>query len=202
MTDYLLELFAVYGLSVYFLVLVISSAGVPFPITLMLIVAGSFVEQGEMNLWNVMMLGVVGAVAGDNIGYFLGRFGGRSLIERITDKFGGEKNVERAEKFADKWGGAGVFFSRWFITPLGPWINLTSGATNYPWRRFIIWDILGETVWVTLYVMLGMIFSDRVSEIASLAGNLSWGIFGIVITVFLVWQLFQTTRSSAESAAG
>ena len=99
MSAYLLEWFSLYGLPLFFGVLVISSAGVPFPITLLLIVAGSFVEQGEMDLWQVISLGIAGAVLGDQIGYFLGRFGGRTLIEKITNRFGGAKNVKERLKF-------------------------------------------------------------------------------------------------------
>ena len=64
------------------------------------------------------------------------------------------------------------------MTELGPWINVTSGIAAYPWPRFIIWDALGEVLWVVLYVMLGYIFSDRVQYIAEILGNLAWAIPG------------------------
>lgn len=156
----------------------------------MLIVAGSFVEQGEMDLWQVLSLGVAGAVIGDQIGYCIGRFGGRRLIAKIVERFGGADKIEKAKDFTNRWGGAGIFFSRWLITLLGPWINITSGATKYPWNRFLFWDIAGEICWVVLYVMLGKIFSDRVQEISDLTGNLTYVIFGIIVAAILGWKLF------------
>jgi hypothetical protein len=70
-----------------------------------------------------------------------------------------------------------MFFSRWLVTELGPWLNVTSGIAGYPWRRFIFWDVLGEVLWVVLYVMLGYIFSDRVQYIAEILGNSRLGNF-------------------------
>jgi membrane protein DedA with SNARE-associated domain len=197
--DQLLEWLSIYGLPAYFGILVISSAGIPFPITLMLVVVGSFVEQGEMQLWKVLLLGSAGAVIGDQIGFGVGRFGGRRLVSRLTKRVGGENSVKRAEEFTRRWGSVGIFFSRWLVTPLGPWLNLTSGATGYPWVRFIFWDVLGEVLWVFLYVMLGRIFSDRVQYIADLMGNLSWGFVGIVAAAFLGWKLFQYFRNTDET---
>lgn len=200
MSEFLLEWFTAYGLPLFFAVLVISSAGVPFPITLLLIVAGSFVEQGDMQLWQVVSIGIAGAVLGDQIGYFLGRFGGRALVERITNRFGGEEKVKKAENFTNRWGGMGIFFSRWLVTPLGPWLNLTSGTAKFSWAKFAFWGVLGETIWVLIYVFLGKIFSDRVQEVSELMGNISWGIVGLVATVFLGWKLIESFRKASEKA--
>ena len=194
MNEFLLEWFTVYGLPLYFGILIISSAGVPFPVTLMLIVAGSFVEQGEMEFWQTITFGVAGAVIGDNAGYLIGRFGGSVALDKITDKFGGKEKVEKAKEFSNRWGGPGIFFSRWLITPLGPWINLTSGVAKISWLKFAIWDLLGETVWVLVYVILGRMFSDRVQLISDLAGNISWAVIGFIATFILGWKLLKTFK--------
>ncbi|MGI9037079.1 MAG: DedA family protein [Pyrinomonadaceae bacterium] len=201
MSDYLLQWLSTYGLAAYFIILVISSAGIPFPITLMLIVAGSFVEQGEMQLWQALILGVAGAVIGDQIGYCSGRFGGRRLLNKIVKRFGGEEKIERAKTFTKRWGGAEIFFSRWLVTLFGPWINLTSGAINYPWTRFVFWDIAGEICWVVLYVLLGRFFSDRVQAISDLSGSLAWTIIGIIAAAILGWKLLQIFRVPAEETS-
>ncbi|HEX8097813.1 MAG TPA: hypothetical protein VF507_07240, partial [Pyrinomonadaceae bacterium] len=84
MTDQLLGLFSTYGLPALFVILTIASAGAPLPVTLLLIASGSFVAQGEMSLWRVIVVCSAGAIAGDQIGYFLGRWGGRKLVLRVT----------------------------------------------------------------------------------------------------------------------
>jgi membrane protein DedA with SNARE-associated domain len=198
-TDQLLSLLSLYGLPALFVVLVVASAGVPFPVTLLLVAAGSFVEQGELRLWPVVTLSCAGAVVGDQIGYWIGRRGGRGLLRHATDKFGGADKIERAEKFTRRWGGAGIFLSRWLVTPLGPWVNLTSGVADYPWLRFTLWDVLGEALWVVLYVMLGKLFSDRVQELADLLGNLAWVALGILATLLLGWKLFNYFRAPGHT---
>ncbi|HTK38524.1 MAG TPA: VTT domain-containing protein [Pyrinomonadaceae bacterium] len=189
MSDHMLEWLAVYGMPVYFAILVIASAGVPFPITLMVAVAGAFVDAGEMEFWQVVVVGAAGAAIGDNIGYALGRFGGRRKIDWLAKRIGGWGKIERAEEFSRRWGATGIFLSRWLVTPLGPWINITSGLACYSWARFAFWDVLGELIWVTLYATLGWAFSNRVQAVASMADNLTWLIFGVVATVVVVMIL-------------
>jgi membrane protein DedA with SNARE-associated domain len=204
LTDQLLAALLVYGLPVLFGVIVIVSAGVPFiPISLMLVAAGSFAAQGSMKLWQVMIVASVGAVTGDQIGYGVSRWGGRGLILKISRKLGVESKIKEAEALSKRWGGAGIFFSRWLVTALGPWLNVTSGIARYPWRHFIFWDVLGEVLWVVLYVMLGYFFSDRVQYIAELLGNLGWAILAFIVAAILGWKVlryFRPAKAVAESA--
>jgi len=193
-SDQLLAWVSLYGVPALFGILLVTCLGVPFPGTLMLLAVGSFVAQGDMKLWQVLVVGSAGAIGGDQIGYWLGRWGGRRLVHRITDKVGGADMIKRAEAFAQHWGGAGIFFSRWLVGPLGPWINLSSGITEYPWPRFTLWDVLGEMLWVVLYVILGKTFSDRVQGLAELLGNLTWAIVGVIAAIILGWKLFQYFR--------
>jgi len=147
-TDYLLAEMSVHGVPLLFGVITVASVGVPFPVTFTLVAAGSLARQGEMSLLPIIVAGSVAAILGDQIGYGLSRWGGRPLIVRISRRIGGEHKIKKAEALSKKWGGSGIFFSRWLITELGPWLNVTSGIAAYPWRRFIIWDVLGEVLWV------------------------------------------------------
>lgn len=196
LTDQLLAALSLYGLPVLFGVIAIAATGVPMPVTLMLVAAGSFVELGEMKLWQVLVVASSAAVLGDQIGYALGRWGGRSVLERLRRRKNGEAKIAQARAFAKRWGGAGIFFTRWLVTPLGPWLNLTSGIANYPWGAFLIWDVLGETLWVVIYVLLGKFFSGRVQALLDILGNLSWVIVGLIAAVILTWQLLRSLRST------
>ena len=188
-TDQLLAALSLYGLPVLFGVLVISCAGVPFPISLMLVAAGSFVEQGEMNLWPVLIVASAG------------RKGGRHAALWLTRWTGDESNIRKAEAFTKRWGAAGIFFSRWLVTPLGPWLNFTSGIAAYPWTRFLFWDVLGEVLWVVVYVMLGKFFSGRVEALIEILGNLGWVIIGLIVALILGWKLMQYLRPAKAGNA-
>jgi membrane protein DedA with SNARE-associated domain len=160
----------------------------------MLVAAGSFVEQGEMKLWLVVIVASTAAVMGDQIGYGMARWVGRRLVARITHKIGGEDKIRKAEALAKRWGGPGIFISRWLVTSLGPWLNVTSGIAEYPWSRFILWVVLGDVLWVVMNVMLGYIFSDRVQAIAEVLGYLGWIILGFIVAVILGWKILKYLR--------
>jgi membrane-associated protein len=197
-TDQLLAALSQYGLPVLFGVIMIAAAGIPLPISLMLVAAGSFVELGEMKLWQVIVVASTAAVLGDQIGYMIGRWGGRRLAARVSKSTKSATKIARAEEFARRWGGAGIFFSRWLVTPLGPWLNLTSGMARYPWGHFLCWDAAGELLWVVLYVMLGKIFSDRVQALVEILGNLGWVIVGLIAAAIISWQLLRYLRPESK----
>lgn len=201
LSDYLLSTLGVYGLPVLFACLLIGSVGIPLPGSLMLLAAGSFVEQGDLSLWPVLVLSATGAVLGDNLGYALGRFGGRRLAQRISRFIGGEERLKAAEKWLKRREGAGIFLSRWLITPLSPFINIICGATDYPWPRFLLYDVLGEALWVVLYVLLGRLFSDRVQAMSDLLGDFMWMLIGLIFVIVLGWNLLKYFRPPSSDEA-
>jgi membrane-associated protein len=193
-TDQLLAELLVHGVPLLFAVVTVAAVGVPFPVSLTLVAAGSFAKQGEMNLLPIIVAGSLAAILGDQIGYVLSRWGGRRLIDRVIRRVGGAEKIKKAEALSKKWGGSGIFFSRWLVTGLGPWVNVTSGISGYSWGRFIFWDVLGEVFWVALYVMLGYVFSDRVQYITEILGNLAWAILALIVAAILGWKLFRYFR--------
>ncbi len=120
LTDQLLAALSQYGLPVLFTVIMIAAVGVPLPVTLMLVAAGSFVELGEMKLWQVIMVASGAAVMGDQVGYALGRWGGHHLLARIKRRPDRALKIKQAAAFAQRWGGAGIFFGNlgWVIVGL------------------------------------------------------------------------------------
>lgn len=201
MSATLLGLLADYGAWALFAILICSSAGLPFPSSLTVLAAGSIAAQSDLDPIAAFAAAVGGAIVGDNIGYAVGRWGGRALVDRTTARFGGAGKVAAAETFARRWSGLGIFFTRWLAGALGPWINVTSGMSGYPWRRFLMWDVVGEILWVVLYGGLGYAFSDRIQAVASLLGSLSWAIAGLAITAFLAWRLWRGHRGGDTRGA-
>lgn len=196
MSEQLLELLTSHGLPVLFLLMALVSVGMPFPSSLTLIALGSFVAQGEFDFWPVIAIGTAGAVVGDQIGYAIGYWGGRPLIDRATRRFGGADKVAAAEAFSRKWASLGIFFSRWLIGPLGPWINVTSGLASFSWPRFLALDIAGELLWLLIYVSLGRAFSDQVQAISDLLGNVAWILVGLLAVVVIAVKLFRRAAPS------
>ncbi|MBL4808348.1 MAG: hypothetical protein JKY31_13850 [Rhodobacteraceae bacterium] len=99
------------------------------------------------------------------------------------------KPIARAKAFSAKWGGMGVFLSRWLVAPIGPWINFASGISDYHWRGFTFWAVLGEVIWVGLYVTLGVVFSANAMALAELLADVSWLLLGILGMVLMGLRL-------------
>jgi membrane-associated protein len=189
MNEQILALFSRYGSPALFAIVTVAAVGLPLPVTLLLILTGSLAAQGAINFWLAVVLASIGAIAGDQAGYAIGRWGSHALAHRFKGLLGKAEQLKRLDDRTKRWGGAGVFFSRWLVSPLGPWINFASGAGDYSWLRFTIWGVLGETFGSVLYIELGRIFNDRVQEVGAFLGDLSWALVGIVAAAFIGWKL-------------
>jgi membrane protein DedA with SNARE-associated domain len=189
-----LSAFALYGLPVLFTMVMLGSAGLPIPGFILVIAAGALVEQGQMNLWAVLGLTFAAAVVGDSLGYLIGLRGGRPLAYRLAGKFGRENTLRRAEGWAMHWGGLGIFLSRWLITTLGAALNLISGMTAYPFRRFLLFDIPGQIIWTIETVLIGVLLSDRLAYVLDLQGQVPWIVIGLIGVIIFGRALFGYLR--------
>ena len=194
MSDQLLAAVSQYGAPALFGIVAIAAIGIPLPITLLLIVAGSMISQGAMNLWWAIGVAGAGSILGDQVGYAIGRWGGPAIVTKLSSLFGRRASLEAMEVKAKAWGGPGIFFTRWLLSPLGPWINLASGTAGYPWHRFLLWDSLGEITGAAVYISLGRYFSDRVMTLYGILGDFSWAIAGLLAAIILGYQLLTYLR--------
>jgi membrane-associated protein len=194
MNEQLLAAVSQYGAPALFGIVAIAAVGVPLPITLLLIVAGSMISQGAMNPWWAIAVAGAGSVLGDQAGYALGRWGGPAVIARISGLLGKSANLKAMEAKAKAWGGPGIFITRWLLSPLGPWINLASGTARYPWHWFLFWDILGEVTGAAIFISLGWFFSDRVMALYAVLGDLTWAIAALAAAILLGYQLLSYVR--------
>jgi membrane-associated protein len=194
MNDQLLAAVTQYGSPALFGIVAIAAVGVPLPITLLLIVVGSLVSQGVMNVWLALGAASAGSILGDQAGYAIGRWGGTAAVVRLSGLFGRKAGLEAMEARASRWGGPGIFVTRWLLSPLGPWINLASGTASYPWPRFLFWDALGEITGASIYISLGRFFSDRVLALYAVLGDLTWAIAAVLAAIILGYWLWARLR--------
>jgi membrane protein DedA with SNARE-associated domain len=200
MNDQLLAAVSQYGAPALFGIVAIAAIGVPLPITLLLIVAGSMISQGAMNLWWAIALAGAGSVMGDLVGYAVGRWGGQALVKKLSGLLGKHTNLEAVEAKVKAWGGPGIFITRWLLTPLGPWVNLASGTASYPWHQFLFWDVLGEFTGAAVFISLGWFFSDRVLALDAVLGDLTWAIFALLAAMILGYQLLGYLRRARSQS--
>jgi membrane-associated protein len=189
MSDEILALVPVYGLPLLMLTVFLSCLALPMPASLVMLTTGSFVGVGELDLAPTILAALVAAVAGDQAGFLIGRRGGGPLVARLSKTPERQKLLGNARGWIDRKGGPGVFFSRWLVSPLGPYVNFIGGATGLGWLRFTLWGVLGEGVWVSVYVGLGVQFGDNISAVAELASNFSGMLAAGVVALGLGWQV-------------
>ena len=199
MTDELVEVVTTHGPGALFFILLANCLGVPFPTSLLLMAIGSFAGQGEMSLMPFILAGLTGAVIGDQVGHLLGRLGGRLIIARLERRPRARAAFKRAERLIWRWSGPGIYFSRWLLAPLGPWVNLATGISRYPWLRFAIWDFFGLATWIGLYMTLGYLFSGSVQRLADLTGSFTWLLVFALLTLLLGWLLIRRWRLSVAA---
>jgi membrane protein DedA with SNARE-associated domain len=195
--DQLLSLVSQYGAPALFGIVALAAVGLPLPVTLLLLIAGSMVSQGAMHLWLTIGAASVGSVLGDQAGYAIGRWGGAAAIAKFSRALGKRARVQSIEAKVKAWGGPGIFITRWLLSPLGPWINLASGAAQYPWHRFLLWDALGELTGAGLYISLGRIFSDRVVSLDGILGDATLSAAALIAAAILGYRLFAFLRKMA-----
>ena len=148
-----------YGYLAVWASLFIAAAGIPLPITLVLLAVGAFTGVGDFNLVWIALVATSGSVAGDQLGYGVGRRWGSQLLlwlERSPhlQRLSG-RAIAPAETYFARHGGWAVFLTRFLVSGLGGVTNLLAGATRYRYRRFLLADIAGEALGAIIPLGLG-----------------------------------------------
>ena len=200
MTAWLLELVPTYGLWLLAGVTFLACLALPVPCSILMLTAGGFVASDDLVLWQVMLCALAGAVLGDQVGYRVGRIGGHDFLHRMAASPQRGVLIQRAVDLMDKRGSVGIFFTRWLFAPVGPWANFAAGATGFDYGRFTIWAILGETVWVSLYVLMGYGFAGNIEAASDMAGSVLGIVAGAAAMLAFGWWLAVSLRQ--DKAAG
>ena len=141
------EIVSTYGLPALFLSVMLESAGLPVPGETALIVASVLATRGFFRLSSVIAVAAVAAVAGDNVGYWIGRRGGRQLLERWPPLARyADRVLPPAERFFAAHGGKSIFLAR-FMPVLRVAGAFTAGVARMDWRRFFLWNLAGGVAW-------------------------------------------------------
>jgi membrane protein DedA with SNARE-associated domain len=146
--------------------LLLENAGVPVPGETTLIAASAFAHgHGTFNLRDIIVVATLAATAGDNLGYALGRWGGRPLLERYRQTLRlRPETLHRGERVFARYGAVTVFFAR-FIVGLRVFAGPMAGALRMHWPRFAVFNALGAVTWVTVIASLSYAFARRLSAL-------------------------------------
>jgi membrane protein DedA with SNARE-associated domain len=191
------ELVSTYGLWVLFLAIMLESAGMPVPGETALIVASILATRGVFGLSQVILVAVVAAIVGDNIGYCLGRFGGRHLLERWPPvaRYAG-RILPPAERFFASHGGKSIFLAR-FIPGLRVAGAFTAGVARMDWWRFLLWNAAGGVAWGVGVALVAYHLGEAATALIARLGLVGAVIvIPIVVVVFIVVHRVRRVKAS------
>ncbi|MGD0196765.1 MAG: DedA family protein [Solirubrobacteraceae bacterium] len=156
------------------------SLGVPLPGETAVIFAGLAAGAGRLDIVLVIVLAAAAAIVGDNIGFVIGRRGGRALLER-PGRFYEERQRVLAigDPFFERHGPKAVFFGRW-ITGLRVWASWLAGASTMRWRSFLFWNALGGVMWATSVALAAYYGGKGVEHALSYIG-----LYGVIVAAVL-----------------
>jgi len=181
------------GYPLMFLLIMAESSGLPVPGETALITAAVLASQGRLHIELVIPLAALAAIIGDNIGYLIGRKGGRWLLER-PGWFQAQRRqtLSSGEIFFAKHGPKAVFFGR-FVLGLRVWASWLAGATRMHWRSFFFWNACGGIVWATAVGLIGYFLGHA-------AGNAiqTFGLFGLVGVLVVIIGALTAHRRHAR----
>ena len=146
-------------------VVLVEDFGVPLPGETMLILGAVYAGTGRLNVWLVGLLGFLGAVVGDNIGFAIGHFGGRRLVERFGRYvFLTPARIDEATRFFERHGAWIIVVAR-FIEGLRQANGIIAGTTGMHWARFLLFNALGAALWVGVWTTVGYFSGNNIDAI-------------------------------------
>src|SRR5215210_7682766 len=149
-----------YGYLIVFFGVVLGTTGIPFPSAAILLAAGVLVQQGHLDLRDAIMFGILGAIIGNQSGYWVGHKAGRPFVlkwgryVKLTPE-----RLEQVERLFARHGGKAVFAARFFS--ISRMLEaLVAGTSHMRWSTFLFYSALGGAVWATAVVLVGYFFGQ------------------------------------------
>jgi membrane protein DedA with SNARE-associated domain len=177
------------------------STGIPVPGETALLAAAVLARQGQLNVPVVIAVAAVAAIVGDNVGYVLGRRGGRWLLERPGPLHAHREHLlRRGERFFARHGSKAVFLAR-FVTGVRVTAAWMAGINRMPWRTFLAWNALGAITWAVAVGVLGYVLGATAEQFVRSAGVAGLAVAAVVVAIAAMWWLRKRRRHAAAAVA-
>jgi membrane protein DedA with SNARE-associated domain len=181
----------------------LESMGVPLPGEATLIAAGIYAGTGKhLNIWMVIAAASVGAILGDNLGFWIGREIGLRLLLR----YGGyvqltEKRIKLGQYLFQRHGGKIVFFGR-FIAVLRSLAALLAGVNQMAWTHFLLFNAAGAVLWATLYGLGAYYLGQGLEHLTKPAAFAfaAVGVMAVIVALFYLHRHETELEAEAERA--
>lgn len=181
-----------YGLLALFVIVMLESGGVPLPGETALVAAGVFASRGRLDITAVIAVAALAAIVGDNLGYWIGRTGGRRLLERwrFVSRFF-ERALPWSERFFRRHGPKTIFLARFFsvLRVTAAWM---AGVAHMRWGTFFFWNAAGGICWALLVGLVsyyaGQAAADAISHYGLIGGAAIVALVLAALVGFHFWR--------------
>jgi membrane protein DedA with SNARE-associated domain len=181
--EWLVNLFAQYGYAVVFFGVFLENTGVPVPGETILLAGAAMAQFGRLSIEWVIATAIAGAILGDNLGFFIGRHGGRVLAERYGSRFGlSDGRLAEFDRFFFRYGARTVFIAR-FITGLRVIGAVLAGASGLHWGTFLFYNATGAIVWSIAVATAGYLLAYSWDTLERLVGGFGLALFVLFVLV-------------------
>jgi membrane-associated protein len=166
----------------------------------LLVVAGLFAANGKLNLAILLGTLFVAAVVGDAVGYFTGARMGPRLFKKQKSFFFRPGHLEKAHAFYEKYGGKTIVIAR-FVPIVRTFAPLVAGAAEMPYRRFVVFNVLGGFLWVFTMLLSGYFLGSLLKSKfgIDLDEHIEWVVL-VVVALSLIPPFVEFIKSRREKA--
>jgi undecaprenyl-diphosphatase len=174
--------------------------GFVFPGETALVLGGVLASQGRIHLLPVIVLAIVGAIAGDAVGYAVGRRFGPGLQSSRLGQVVGEKRWLASEEFLRRRGGPAVFVGR-FTALLRALVPSAAGMARLPYRTFALWNAVGGSVWAAGFVLAGYAAGASYKKVEGYLGRGALVLTGLIVVALVALHFWRRRRPTASEAS-
>lgn len=164
----------------------------------LLVTAGVFAGAGQLRIAELLTFVTLCAIAGDQLGYWIGRRAGQTLYQRTDSRFFKKKHLERAHEFYQEYGGKTIIMAR-FLPIIRTFCPPVAGAAQMSYLRYLAYDMVGGFLWVWGMVLLGFTLGRTIPNIDK---KIHYVIGAVIVASFLpaayhAWKARQKKSSEA-----
>jgi len=157
----------------------IESSFIPFPSEVVIPPAAYLAHQGQMNIYLVIIAGIIGSILGALINYYLALTLGRKVIYSFINN----AKLDKAEKYFLEYGNSSTLIGR-LIFGVRQLISIPAGFSKMKLSSFIFYTTLGSGIWVVILAILGYSFGSNQEVFEKYYGQISW--FFVILAVIFV----------------
>lgn len=171
----------------------------------LLVTAGIFAGQNVIPLRWILLPGILCAIVGDQLGYWIGRSAGPALYRREDSFFFRQSHLRRAHEFYEKYGGRAVILAR-FVPIIRTFCPPVAGAARMRYSTYLVFDIFGGTFWISSMLLGGYLAGSRIPNIGRylhyiIAVIIFLSILPPVISILRTWRKAGSTMDPQRDTA-